>query len=344
MLAKNEPRARRTRAKAAARPQRVLALEWRVWAAENLARGATRDEVLAGLRSGGTPRAEAERRIDEIIASPAFVAARSLGRQLRRHELLVGLQQATLATAPRTIPRRRGVRARELLDHHYATNTPVILTDLVTRWPAYRRWTPEYLAEHVGSARLMVTMDRESDPDYDMRTKEHSRPIRLRDFVAMIRARPRSNDFYAVAQNQNIDRPALRPLWKDVRFDRALLDPKRLRGCAALWLGPAGTITPLHHDTSNILFCQIHGRKRFTLAPPFETAMWKGQKSFYAQPGRPDAFPDVRFLTIDLAPGEALFLPVGWWHHVEALDVSISLAFTNFTRANWYDWYRPGDV
>jgi ribosomal protein L16 Arg81 hydroxylase len=32
----------------------------------------------------------------------------------------------------------------------------------------------------------------------------------------------------------------------------------------------------------------------------------------------------------DLNPGEALFIPVGWWHHVRALDVSISVSFTNF--------------
>ena len=43
-----------------------------------------------------------------------------------------------------------------------------------------------------------------------------------------------------------------------------------------------------------------------------------------------------------LAPGEALFLPVGWWHHVRALDLSISVAFNHFTWPNDFDWYRPG--
>ncbi len=44
-----------------------------------------------------------------------------------------------------------------------------------------------------------------------------------------------------------------------------------------------------------------------------------------------------------LAPGEMLFIPVGWWHHVRALSLSINLAFTNFVRNNSFDWFRPGE-
>jgi hypothetical protein len=39
-----------------------------------------------------------------------------------------------------------------------------------------------------------------------------------------------------------------------------------------------------------------------------------------------------------------LFIPVGWWHHVRALSLSINLAFTNFTRANAFDWFRPAEA
>ena len=43
-----------------------------------------------------------------------------------------------------------------------------------------------------------------------------------------------------------------------------------------------------------------------------------------------------------MQPGEALFIPAGWWHQVDALDPSISVTILDFTFTNDYGWYRPG--
>jgi ribosomal protein L16 Arg81 hydroxylase len=39
-----------------------------------------------------------------------------------------------------------------------------------------------------------------------------------------------------------------------------------------------------------------------------------------------------------LEPGETLFMPVGWWHHARALDVSITVTFTSFIYPNHFNW------
>lgn len=52
-------------------------------------------------------------------------------------------------------------------------------------------------------------------------------------------------------------------------------------------------------------------------------------------------FDKVEVREVVLGPGEVLFIPVGWRHHVRALDVSITVSFTNFVFANHYEWSMP---
>jgi len=125
-------------------------------------------------------------------------------------------------------------------------------------------------------------------------------------------------------------------------FDDALLPSS-----SALWFGPRGTVTPLHHDTSSILFCQVYGSKRVQLISPLELSMYGVAQSLYSRANaetRQSLPEDVQVLDVTLAAGEALFIPAGYWHQVRALDVSISLALNGFREPNSFDWFRPGEL
>ncbi|AUX46442.1 hypothetical protein SOCE26_079480 [Sorangium cellulosum] len=325
-----------------------VAPEWWRWATENLLRGVQESVVSEQLQAAGVSSAQAKELIAAIVRSPIFVAARPFARAARRHELLVRLQQrmAQAALDPTGIPRRSGVSAAELRDVFVAGNTPVILTDVVTRWPAFGRWTPAYLSEHFGDVTVDVTTGRESDPDYDMHAARHTESTPLRDFVARVEAaRAETNDFYMVANNRVLERTRLGSLLNDVVLPDGYCATQRLLGSSALWLGPAGTVTPLHYDTSNILFGQVYGRKRYRMIAPFETSLFEGARAMYAgrDPER-DPMDPVLVKDVVLEPGEALFIPVGWWHHVRALDVSISLGINSFPFPNNFDWYRPSNI
>ena len=102
-----------------------------------------------------------------------------------------------------------------------------------------------------------------------------------------------------------------------------------------LWLGNH-IVTPPHFDESRNLACVVAGRRRFTLLPPEQIA------NLYVGPlghaptgtpislvnfGEPDAQRFPRFAqaldqaqVAELAPGDALYIPPLWWHHVESLD------------------------
>jgi hypothetical protein len=305
------------------------------------------------LRSQGVPAREAERRVEEILASPAYAAAAPHARRARQLETILSLQRrvARRGPDPEGVERVEGLSADAFFARYYATSTPVIIPDLIPSWPA-AGWTMGTFRDRFGDATVKITDGREADPDYDMHAAVRTREVKMRELVDRIEATEASNDFYMVAQNRNLEDPALEGVFDDMRFDRGILDPTRRAGCTALWLGPAGTVTPLHHDTANILFCQIRGEKRVKLISPLEICLIEGATAMYAavDPEVPDLsrhpwLADVLVREVVLGPGDALFIPVGWWHHVRALSASISLAFVGFARdVNDYDWYRPGAV
>ncbi len=329
----------------------MLSPEWRRWAADNLLRGAAPEKVIDALTGQGVPSREAKARVAEIIASPIFAAAREHARRARQLDMILDLsrQIARRSPAPHDVERVAGLDADSFYRRYYATGTPVILTDLVPSWPA-AAWTFETLRDRWGDVNVKITDRRESDPRYDMRAAALTQTTTMRALIDRILATESSNDFYMVAQNRNLEDEALSAIFEDVGYERGILDAKRTAGCTALWVGPAGTVTPLHHDTANILFCQIRGDKRVRLIAPSETALLEGATAMYAavDPEQPDAAPalaDVLVRDVVLRPGDALFIPVGQWHHVRALTASISLAFVGFARdANRYDDYRPGSI
>ena len=52
----------------------------------------------------------------------------------------------------------------------------------------------------------------------------------------------------------------------------------------------------------------------------------------------------VGFHEIILDPGDALFIPIGWWHQVTSLAFSVSATYTNFKWPNdgWQDHPASG--
>jgi hypothetical protein len=201
-----------------------------------------------------------------------------------------------------------------------------------------------------GDLVIEVTDGREADARYEEHFTNHRKQTTLGAFVDRVLAAGETNDFYMVANNRTMERSAFDGLLERIVIDPAWFDTERLEGRTSLWLGPKGTVTPLHHDTTNILLTQIHGRKQFLLAAPHELSMLRAARGVYVDldPESPDLdrhpwWRDIAVHRVVLQPGESLFLPAGWWHHVRALDVSISFSLLAFRRRNAFPWYRPGD-
>jgi hypothetical protein len=107
------------------------------------------------------------------------------------------------------------------------------------------------------------------------------------------------------------------------------------RAVASIWIGNRARIAA-HHDLPDNLACVAMGHRRFTLFPPQEIAnLYIGPLEFTpaGQPislvdfANPDyaRFPKFaealkRARVAELGPGDAIFIPSLWWHHIESLD------------------------
>ena len=324
-----------------------LAPEWRAWIVENLLLGRRPKTLVEQLVARGVNAEAAQTAVAEIDELPELHGAHSMARRLAALEQIVRLQ--------RELGRRVEIKARidlsadEFFGTYMAGHIPVLLPDFAANWPAIGKWDFGFFENQFGDVEVKLSENRGGQPFYERNSGRVASAHRLGDVIERIRNTDESDDFYLIAQNRNLSKPEFAPLFDDLRFDRGILDGERCKHACALWLGPAGTVTPMHHDTSAILFTQVHGRKRLRLIAPNETALLDRAHGLYAGVDPEKDWSDqprlanVRQHVVELGPGETLFIPACWWHHARALSPSISLSFNGLEGwPNNFHWYLPG--
>ncbi len=153
------------------------------------------------------------------------------------------------------------------------------------------------------------------------------------EILAQIRDNAQDSEHpYLYIQSLVVDEnfPGLRAR-NDLVFDHPAFENNQ--PLVKIWIG-SESIASAHYDIPNNIACCLVGRRRFTLFPPEQIhnlypgpldATPGGQVVTMVDLKDPDfqRFPRVRealdaAVVADLEPGDALFYPSMWWHHVEA--------------------------
>jgi Cupin-like domain len=242
------------------------------------------------------------------------------------------------------VPRVAAPDAAAFHREYVAGGRPVVVGGEMSDWPALERWCDlAYLTERAGSRTITVNHYPESDLYRGWETRE----MDLATYIGLVESGD-AEQYYA----SQIPMGHLPELSSDIRAPRLARggdDPAQLE--RALFFGRESLSANHYHIRTQVLLCQLVGRKRVTLYPPGDTRhldpmplssiLFNFSAIDFNHPSAHHASALARTHPIELVlePGEMLFIPLHWWHLVRGIELSISVAFA--WRAEWRHWVFP---
>ncbi len=222
-------------------------------------------------------------------------------------------------------------------------NQPTILKGLVNDWPMVKKGKQpnnpvlDYLLTFdsgckVGAGRLPANTNgrlfyNEQLNGYNF---ELSTPS-FEDFISkLFNASTGFDDASYYLGSTNVDK-----ILPGLRADNDIKQLSDIKPLMSIWLSNTSRIAA-HQDMAENIACCVAGKRRFTLFPPAQLEnLYIGPLDF-TPAGQPISLVDFydwdeakypkfkqaleHAQVAELEPGDALYIPSMWWHHVESLD------------------------
>ena len=220
--------------------------------------------------------------------------------------------------------------------NYYDPKIPVVMRDLAKEWPAYTKWNWEYFKSVVGDKKVGIYNNVKSDAYTPVNKADDY--TTFGEYIDMIKQGPAAWRIFLF----NIFSHAPQ-LTEDFTWPDHLMKGF-VKRVPMLFTGGKGSITHMHFDIdlSHIVHTQFLGRKRVLLFPykeqhklyrkPFEVLSLADFSNYYdPEKSKLDVtdFPAVQFahgFDITLEHGDTLFMPGGYWHHMEYLDSGFAMS------------------
>ncbi|XP_022754290.1 lysine-specific demethylase JMJ30-like isoform X4 [Durio zibethinus] len=174
--------------------------------------------------------------------------------ELDKSEVLRILPIGSLSS--KIVGKRSALSLEGFLRDAFLSGSPVIITDCMAHWPARTRWNDvDYLRRVAGDRTVPVEVGK----NY-LCSEWKQELITFSQFLERVQSNGcRCKVPTYLAQHQLFDQ--INELRKDISVpDYCYAGGGELRSLNA-WFGPAGTVTPLHHDPHHNILAQVVGKK-----------------------------------------------------------------------------------
>ncbi|WP_100076193.1 cupin-like domain-containing protein [Chryseobacterium camelliae] len=222
------------------------------------------------------------------------------------------------------------ITQEEFIRKYLKPRKPVVIKNMAKKWPAYQKWTMDYMKQVVGDVEV---------PLYDSSKADPSAPINASA------AKMKFGDYIDLIQREPTDLRIF--LFDPIKYAPKLLEdyisPKELMGgfldkYPNMFFGGKGSVTFLHFDIdmAHIFHTHFNGRKHILLFDyKWRERLYQIPYATYALEDYDIEHPDfTKFPALDgvegiecfLEHGDTLFMPTGWWHWMKYLDGSFSIS------------------
>lgn len=222
------------------------------------------------------------------------------------------------------------ITEQDFREKYLKPRIPVVIKNMAKKWPAYQKWTMDYMKEVVGDVEVPLYDSSKADPSAPINAS--AAKMKFGDYIDLIKTTPTDLRIFLFD-----------PIKSAPKLLEDYIAPKDLMGgfldnYPSMFFGGQGSETFLHFDIdmAHIFHTHFNGRKHILL---FD---YKWKERLYQIPyatysledydiSNPDfenfpALDGVEGIECFLEHGDTLFMPTGWWHWMKYLDGSFSIS------------------
>lgn len=222
--------------------------------------------------------------------------------------------------------------AEDFKRNYYQTMKPVVIKSLAKEWPAYQKWNWDFFIDIVGDKEVGVYNNIKSDAYTPINTADAYMPFG--EYLTKVKQGPLDLRIFLFNIFQHAPQ-----IINDFKWPDQLMKGF-VKKYPMLFVGGQGSITHMHFDIdlSHILHTQFVGRKRVLLFPygekeklyrkPWEVLSMANYANYHESFDY-ENFPAVKLAKgyeVILEHGDTLFMPAGYWHHMEYLDAGFAMS------------------
>lgn len=222
------------------------------------------------------------------------------------------------------------ITREEFIEKYLKPRKPVVIKNMARNWPAYQKWTMEYVKEAVGDVEVPLYDSSKADPAAPINAS--AAKMKFADYIDLIQREPTDLRIFFFD-----------PIKHAKKLLADYIAPKELMGgfldkYPSMFFGGKGSVTFLHFDIdmAHIFHTHFNGRKHILLFDyKWKERLYKLPYATYALEDYNIETPDfTKFPALDgvegiecfLEHGDTLFMPTGWWHWMKYLDGSFSIS------------------